>query len=752
MWYLIDLTTKQKTLCLLSNRSYKLGRKNSTNADIIIGDDPSVSRFHAEIVIKFDEKSCDDILQQPNIGLTDHSKFGTSVNDVKVENYKQIKANDIIEFGYNTKYELYNEPLIVTASGIKPAVKSSLRKLIGSLCGYFVNDWRNDCSFLVMNEITVTVKCLNALLCQRLIITPKYFEDLVTLFGSSKLDSSAIPDPNDYLPAIGEANLDSNKVCFKPNAARKDLFEDKKFIFLCNDQLQKLQNIIELAGGHCEMFNKLVHFKSLKCTSKNKNNILFLIDPSEKYHQIQTTIEKRLDSLNQRLIDDTEIGMSILYASVEEHCNPSYLSEDHKNTKVINKLCSQTQDIMGAELMECDDTDDEADIPRRAIKRKSTEILDSEQFQFEGKIEHFCVVKDTQEIGHMKKPLNRDLLVDTSNLNEPETKTSKKPNNQIWIEETHDMHAKPSENISPNKANEKNPACKEETTKQSTSMKIGKKLTSQIWIEETQEMLEKPAEKISPNINEKKTPATKEEKTKQSKIDQNHSSQICTDEPVEDVFAKPTKNKSSEFYKRNLVDKKQITEQSTSIIKTQETTLSSESNSTGNKTNVKEISVFSSSIDAKAKTSGLVTSTFKSMKKEFKPLNLTDVKNESKEDWHQKLPSKVYSKLKPPKESFVVKTESQTDQIQSQNLMRIKFESLVRKDFKYEISDSTGSDSMSGKVNFKKFKKVPKNLSQSSRFSSNSQNKKTNSQFRSFKEENFDLDSQFSQFMSSSKR
>jgi len=83
----------------------------------------------------------------------------------------------------------------VTASGVKPAVKSSLRKLIGSLCGYFVNDWRNDCAFLVMNEITVTVKCLNALLCQRLIITPKYFEDLATV--SSKLDSSAIPDPNE---------------------------------------------------------------------------------------------------------------------------------------------------------------------------------------------------------------------------------------------------------------------------------------------------------------------------------------------------------------------------------------------------------------------------------------------------------------------------------------------------------------------------------------------------------------------------
>jgi hypothetical protein len=58
-----------------------------------------------------------------------------------------------------------------------------------------------------------------------------------------------------------------------------------------------------------------------------------------------------------------------------------------------------------------------------------------------------------------------------------------------------------------------------------------------------------------------------------------------------------------------------------------------------------------------------ITSTFKNMKQDLKPLNLTDIKNEPKENWHQKLPSKVYSKLKPPKESFIVKTESQVRQI-----------------------------------------------------------------------------------------
>jgi pSer/pThr/pTyr-binding forkhead associated (FHA) protein len=93
---------------LLSNRNYKIGRKNPTetkNADIEVGDDPSVSRVHAEILIKFDEKICDDISQQANIVLTDHSKFGTFVNDVKVETFKALKINDIIKFGVSTYYK-----------------------------------------------------------------------------------------------------------------------------------------------------------------------------------------------------------------------------------------------------------------------------------------------------------------------------------------------------------------------------------------------------------------------------------------------------------------------------------------------------------------------------------------------------------------------------------------------------------------------------------------------------------------------
>ena len=81
----------------------------------------------------------------------------------------------------------------MTTSCITQIVKSSLKKQITKLCGYLVNDWRNDCTFVVMDEITVTVKCINALLCQKLIINHKYIDDLVQ--ECSKFSTNKMPDP-----------------------------------------------------------------------------------------------------------------------------------------------------------------------------------------------------------------------------------------------------------------------------------------------------------------------------------------------------------------------------------------------------------------------------------------------------------------------------------------------------------------------------------------------------------------------------
>ena len=76
-------------------------------------------------------------------------------------------------------------------------------------------------------------------------------------------------------------------------------------------------------------------------------------------------------------------------------------------------------------------------------------------------------------------------------------------------------------------------------------------------------------------------------------------------------------------------------------------------------------------------------------------------------------------------------------------MIKIKFENLVKKELKQEFT-STGD---TNKVNFKKFRKVPKNLSGSQRQQTNSKK----SLFKSFKNEKLDIETQFSQFMQSIK-
>ncbi len=67
-----------KTLFLLCNRVYTIGRRmvnSSVSAsDLELIGDSSISRKHAEIVIKFNETQCSDLLATPSIILTDHSK------------------------------------------------------------------------------------------------------------------------------------------------------------------------------------------------------------------------------------------------------------------------------------------------------------------------------------------------------------------------------------------------------------------------------------------------------------------------------------------------------------------------------------------------------------------------------------------------------------------------------------------------------------------------------------------------------
>jgi hypothetical protein len=183
MWYLVNRQTGDQTQCLLCNRSYKIGRVQATpaaNPDIALDGDTSISRSHAELLIKFTESQVAQLDSAPSAVLTDLSKFGTFVNDTRVDEFHALSPDDLIRFGRNNCYfHLRHTPLTVTTSCVAAANRPALRQLLCQLGGHLLADWHNSCSFVVMDKLTVTVKVIAALVSQKFIVTPKYFEDLV---------------------------------------------------------------------------------------------------------------------------------------------------------------------------------------------------------------------------------------------------------------------------------------------------------------------------------------------------------------------------------------------------------------------------------------------------------------------------------------------------------------------------------------------------------------------------------------------
>ena len=56
------------------------------------------------------------------------------------------------------------EPLIITSSCLQSAAKKSVRLNLCTLGAHIVNEWTKDCTLLVMNNISVTVKVRTCIL------------------------------------------------------------------------------------------------------------------------------------------------------------------------------------------------------------------------------------------------------------------------------------------------------------------------------------------------------------------------------------------------------------------------------------------------------------------------------------------------------------------------------------------------------------------------------------------------------------
>ncbi|KAJ7381507.1 hypothetical protein OS493_001655 [Desmophyllum pertusum] len=100
MWFL-EGAGSSKGLLLTVGVEYVAGRKDCT---ILVQDDASISRKHSVITIQHDEAHMGDPSKISQAFLQDFSKYGTSVNGVKISGTVNLKNGDEILFGKNNSY------------------------------------------------------------------------------------------------------------------------------------------------------------------------------------------------------------------------------------------------------------------------------------------------------------------------------------------------------------------------------------------------------------------------------------------------------------------------------------------------------------------------------------------------------------------------------------------------------------------------------------------------------------------------
>ncbi|KAK9891208.1 hypothetical protein WA026_013523 [Henosepilachna vigintioctopunctata] len=273
-------------------------------ADIVIKDS-SVSRKHAEI----EERNGIPFLRDCN------SKYFTKHNGrllLKSEEVK-LESGDHITFG-EVKFRFHiGEKLVVCSTGAKER-EQTIATIVNKLGGELLKEWDNSCTHLTSSEILITLKVLHAIMDNKKIVVPHYWEVYLQNITTGLLP----PDAADYYPPLGENIINSSYVKYNPH--RNTVFEGKTFAFWNRKKQLKIESIIKKAGGKCIILGETSGNELLQLMSK-----CIVIDPENSIieQKYSVVLEKYKES-GKRLIPVQEIVLAILQCSCKENCNPRF--------------------------------------------------------------------------------------------------------------------------------------------------------------------------------------------------------------------------------------------------------------------------------------------------------------------------------------------------------------------------------------------------------------------------------------------
>uniref|UniRef100_I3MPB1 Nibrin n=1 Tax=Ictidomys tridecemlineatus TaxID=43179 RepID=I3MPB1_ICTTR len=305
---------------LLTGIEYIVGRKNCA---ILIEEDQSISRNHAVLTANFSLTNLSQINEIPTLTIKDNSKYGTFVNEEKMQNglSQTLKTGDRVTFGvFESKFRVEYEPLVACSSCLDVSGKTALNQAILQLGGLTVNNWTEECTHLVMISVKVTIKTICALICGRPIVKPEYFTEFLKAVQSKKQP----PQIESFYPPIDEPTIGSKNIDLSERQERKQIFKGKTFIFLNH---KKLSSAVIFGGGEARLITEENEEEDSFFSAPGTcvvdigiTNTQILIPDSQKkwVHSIMDMLQRQ----GLRPIPEAEIGLAVIFMTTENYCDP----------------------------------------------------------------------------------------------------------------------------------------------------------------------------------------------------------------------------------------------------------------------------------------------------------------------------------------------------------------------------------------------------------------------------------------------
>ena len=154
-----------------------------------------------------------------------------------------------------------------------------------------------------MLNLSLTVKVACALLSQKHVVTPCFFEDFLNNITreNDKNTLEKLPSPQNYLPIMAESQVNSSDVSFDVNPERAFIFKEKNFVFLFSDQFNRLKPVIELGSGSSTFYDVSQNDFSIDSNIKQVLNqsCVILPDSNNDSMQHQNKIHSVIQYLNK---------------------------------------------------------------------------------------------------------------------------------------------------------------------------------------------------------------------------------------------------------------------------------------------------------------------------------------------------------------------------------------------------------------------------------------------------------------------